>query len=234
MCEQISSTILDLYCIPRPNVQKLERALNAAKEAYELKKSFNEKSKKDLKDIRKSDKDNFSPIVDSNKLKESPPPAKPKSPSTHINTKLVKLAENGSSDNHRDRNGTRRKYHSPRRRYSPVSPHRRKHDRYSRKKKRSSSSSDNSPVTRKRKHRSKRRASSSSEESGSSSDSEVRILASLGFYDFDDSPKISIMILISSLSACEGRSEETKTRRKEENCERQKTQRKDSTDGTRK
>jgi len=170
-CEEISKTILNFYCIPRPNTEKLERAVNAAKEAYELKKSFNEKSKRDLKEVKKLESSsNFSPL-DPSKNKDSP--QKPKlSPGSLINNKLSKLAENGGLEGHK--NGMRRsKHHSPRRRYSPVSPPRRKHDRYGRKKRRSSSDSESNSLVRKRKHRSKRRASSSSDDSSSSTDSEA-------------------------------------------------------------
>ncbi|KAL5253026.1 hypothetical protein ACHWQZ_G015700 [Mnemiopsis leidyi] len=171
-CEEISRTILNFYCIPRPNAEKLERVVNAAKEAYELKKSFNEKSKRELKEIKKQESaSNFSPL-DPNRNKDSP--HKPKlSPGSLINNKLSKLAENGSSESHKNGGVRRSKHHSPRRRYSPVSPPRRKHDRYSRKKRRSSSDSESSSVVRKRKHRSKRRVSSSSDDSSSSSDSEA-------------------------------------------------------------
>ena len=171
-CEEISKTILNFYCIPRPNAEKLDRVINAAKEAYELKKSFNEKSKRDLKEVKKQESaSNFSPL-DPSKNKDSP--HKPKlSPGSLINNKLTKLAENGSSESHKNGGVRRSKHHSPRRRYSPVSPPRRKHDRYGRKKRRSSSDSESSSAVRKRKHRSKRRVSTSSDDSSSSSDSEV-------------------------------------------------------------
>ena len=139
ICEEVSRTILDLYCIPRPNTARLDRVLNAAKEAFELKKSFNEKNKKDLKELQKTATPNsFSPAIDNGKKRDSPS-SKPSrvSPKTVINNKLSRMAENGSSDHHMShhKNGGRsRKHHSPRRRYSPVSPLRRKHDRYSRKK----------------------------------------------------------------------------------------------------
>lgn len=183
ICEEVSRTILDLYCIPRPNTARLDRVLNAAKEAFELKKSFNEKNKKDLKELQKTATPNsFSPAIDNGKKRDSPS-SKPSrvSPKTVINNKLSRMAENGSSDHHMShhKNGGRsRKHHSPRRRYSPVSPLRRKHDRYSRKKHRydrSSSDSENGSLARerKRKHRSKRRPSSSSSESSESSDNEA-------------------------------------------------------------
>merc|ERR1719445_779837 len=124
-CEEISRTILNLYCIPRPNAEKLDQAINAAKEAYELKKSFNDKNKRDLKDVKKMDSsNNFSPI-DPHKNKDSP---KSKlSPATVINNKLSKLAEHSSDSHHKNGSLRRSKHHSPRRRYSPVSPPRRKH-----------------------------------------------------------------------------------------------------------
>lgn len=171
-CEEISKTILNFYCIPRPNAEKLERAINAAKEAYELKKSFNEKSKRDLKEVKKLESaSNFSPL-DPSKNKDSPQKTK-LSPGSLINNKLSKLAENGVSEGHKNGGIRRSKHHSPRRRYSPVSPPRRKHDRYGRKKRRSSSDSESNSLVRKRKHRSKRRVSTSSDDSSSSSDSEV-------------------------------------------------------------
>ena len=173
-CIAISSTILNTYCLPRPSVHKLERAINAAKEAYELKKSFNEKHKKDLKDLKKIDSNNFSPSIEIVKIKESPP-SKPKLSPSQMNDKLSRLTENGSSDY--QKNGNKKRHHSLRRRYSPVSPARRKHDRY-KKKQRSSSDSESNSLVRKHKRRAnKRRVSSSSEASSSSSDEEVTVFA---------------------------------------------------------
>ena len=175
-CVAISTTILNTYCLPRPNVHKLERAINAAKEAHELKKSFNEKHKKDLKEIKKLDSANsFSPSVEIVKAKETPPVKSKLSPANQINEKLSKIAENGASDY--QKNGNKRRHHSPRRRYSPVSPPRRKHDRYKKKLQRSSSDSESNSLVRKHKRRGhKRRVSSSSEASSSSSDDEVSII----------------------------------------------------------
>lgn len=168
-CVAISTTVLNTYCLPRPNVHKLERAINAAKETYEHKKLFNEKHKKGLKEIKKLDSgNNFSPSVEIVKSKDSPA-AKPKvSPSNQTTDKLSKLAGNGSSDH--QKNGGKRRHQSPRRRYSPVSPPRRKHY----KKKRSSSDSEGGTVKHKRRGHKRRVTSSSDTGSSTSGDEAVR------------------------------------------------------------
>ena len=108
---------MTLYTLPRPDAAKLDRAINAAKEAYELKKSFNEKTKKDLKDSGLKSTPTYSPVPEKETSKDG-------SPMEHHSRESGKAQKNGSDGY---KNG-RRKHSPSRKRYSPASP-RRKNDR---------------------------------------------------------------------------------------------------------
>lgn len=140
--ETIASVILELYILPRPDYSKLDTAINKAKEAFEKKKTSSDKNNK-IPDLIHKTMSSFSPAVKDSLI--SPPK---KSPTDHITKRISKLAENG-----------KKKHHSPRRRYSPISPPRRKRsqdrERLNRRKKQSSNSSP-SPSPPPHKHKDRR------------------------------------------------------------------------------
>ena len=139
-CLDISKSILGLYCRPRPDSTKLQRSINAAREAYDTRKSF-EKSKREQKNPHlRPESENFSPLPDTSKTSET---KKEISPTDFSKSK--KADTNGGSDY---KNGSKSRKHrpSPRRRYPSLSPERRKrsYDRGHKKKRYSSSESDTS------------------------------------------------------------------------------------------
>jgi len=140
--ETIATTILELYILPRPDYTKLDNAINQAKDIFEKKKTATEKNNK-IPELKKS-MTSFSPAVKDSLI--SPPK---KSPTDQITKRISKLAENGG----------KKKHHSPRRRYSPISPPRRKRsqdrNRLNRKK---HASSNSSPSPSPPKHKDRRRS----------------------------------------------------------------------------
>jgi len=167
--ETIATTILELYILPRPDYTKLDNAINQAKDIFEKKKTATEKNNK-IPELKKS-MTSFSPAVKDSLI--SPPK---KSPTDQITKRISKLAENGG----------KKKHHSPRRRYSPISPPRRKRsqdrNRLNRKKHASSNSSPSpspppkhkdrrSSVSPARRHKRRMSESPSNSDSDSSSGS---------------------------------------------------------------